>query len=345
MKHLFIILLVLSLACAKTPPPFLITTQSSNTNSLLIGLQVVNENIVWASGTNSTILRTTNGGEKWETYKYTEVDSLQFRDIHAWDSEKAVVLSAGDGNQSGIYLFSASDSSWTKTFSMSYSDGFLDALNFWDREKGIAFGDAVNGKPFILFTNDGGQNWQEVDRDNVPQARDGEGGFAASGTNIAVRPGGIAMIGTGAGGNARLLYTTNYGQNWDARETPMVKGEAAGITSVRFINDQKGIIVGGDLTVKDAYTDNLFITDSRGAVWYPMARPYTKGAFYGSAYVKFNNQEVILITGPQGADISYDLGKTWSLVLNKNLWSCDIHPSGNGWLVGQKGAIFKMELN
>lgn len=344
MKHLLILLVVLSFSCAKTPPPYSLVAQQSNTNSLLIGLQVVDENVVWVSGTNSTILRTLNSGKKWESFQYSEIDSLQFRDIYAWDADKAVVLSAGEGDQSGIYIFNAQDSSWTKAYSMPYAEGFLDALNFWDKERGIAFGDAVNGKPFLLFTLDGGRNWQEVKRENIPNAGDGEGGFASSGTNIAVRPGGIAMIGTGAGGNARLLITADYGQSWTVRQTPMVTGEAAGITSVRFITDQKGIIVGGDLTIKDKYTENLFITDSRGAVWYPMARPFTKGAFYGSAFVKINEQEVILITGPQGADISYDLGKTWTMVVNKNLWSCDIHSSGNGWLVGQKGAIFKVEL-
>ena len=39
---------------------------SSGTNSSLRGLSVVNDNVVWVSGSNGTVGRTTNGGKTWQ---------------------------------------------------------------------------------------------------------------------------------------------------------------------------------------------------------------------------------------------------------------------------------------
>ena len=64
--YLFAILVfaVLGAPAAFSQQPTL-TPQNSNTNALLIAVSPVDENVVWAVGTNSTFVVTTDGGNTW----------------------------------------------------------------------------------------------------------------------------------------------------------------------------------------------------------------------------------------------------------------------------------------
>src|SRR5262245_32538156 len=67
------------------------------------GLCAVDQNVVWASGTEGTFLRTTNGGETWHAGKVAGAEGLDFRDVEARDDQTAWLLSSGNGSQSRIY--------------------------------------------------------------------------------------------------------------------------------------------------------------------------------------------------------------------------------------------------
>ena len=318
-----------------------ITVQSSPTDQLLIGLHILDEQTVWASGTGATVVFTSDGGQSWNKATWDNDPKLQFRDIHGFSATQAVVLSSGTGADSRIYTLDTSQNTWLEVYRMPHETGFLDALAFWDASQGIAYGDAVSGKPFILITTDGGQNWLEVPGASLPDAGPGEGGFASSGTNIALPEPGVAIIGTGAGGNARLLITQDFGKTWSAKETPMVKGEAAGITSVRMLDAQRGIIAGGDLGQMNSYLDQLYLTQDQGETWTKINPSRTPGPIYGSALTRIGQSEVLITTGPKGAQVTEDWGRTWQPISDQNLWSTDLHSSGVGYLVGQKGMILK----
>ena len=73
-----------------------------------------------------------------------------------------------------------------------------------------------------IFT---GHSWSRIDPSILPESSyEGEGGFASSGSCIATFEEGIAWIGTGSNGNARILKTTDYGNSWEAFDTPIIKG-------------------------------------------------------------------------------------------------------------------------
>lgn len=59
---------------------------------------------------------------------------------------------------------------------------FYNALDFWDEENGIAFGDAIDGRLLILRTSDGGDTWQELPFEQRPEVQNNQYAFAASGT-------------------------------------------------------------------------------------------------------------------------------------------------------------------
>jgi photosystem II stability/assembly factor-like uncharacterized protein len=72
--------------------------QKSNTTATLHGLSIVNANVVWASGTGGTFVRTTDGGETWEAGTVPGGEKLDFRDVYAVDAKTAYLMSIGKGD-------------------------------------------------------------------------------------------------------------------------------------------------------------------------------------------------------------------------------------------------------
>src|ERR1700756_3222758 len=59
------------------------------------GLSVVSANIVWASGTEGTVIRTVDGGKNWSVMHVAGAENLDFRGIKAFDEKTAVIMSSG----------------------------------------------------------------------------------------------------------------------------------------------------------------------------------------------------------------------------------------------------------
>src|SRR5438270_6889536 len=76
--------------------------QASDTTAGLRGLDAVSSEIVWASGTHGTWLRTIDGGSHWQGGRVVGSESLDFRDVAAFDAATAFLLSSGPGAQSRI---------------------------------------------------------------------------------------------------------------------------------------------------------------------------------------------------------------------------------------------------
>lgn len=341
MKRLLFILALVTIACQ--PKPYNVSKEILNpgTTALLQAISIVDPQTVWISGHQATFLRTTDAGKNWQVFQYSPIDSLQFRDIHAISADQIILMSAGPGAMSRIFKFHV-DRGFEQTYLMEDSLGFLNTIEFWDNQTGLAFGDSFNGQLFVLKTTDGGDSWQRIDPNKLPAAGEGEGGFAASGTCISTQPAGKAWIATGAGGNARILFTPDFGETWEEFQTPMVKGPAAGTTSIHMISDQLGTIVGGDLSVKDDYTKNTAVTFDGGKTWTLTGFPQTKGAFYGSDLISTGDNYLWMACGPNGIDYSQNLGQTFQTLDSLNYWAVDLHESGFGYATGTNGRILKI---
>ena len=186
-------------ACAPEEPTLTptVTQLTSGTTALLQAVSVVNADTVWVSGHAGTYVRTTDGGTTWTAGVVPGADTLQFRDVHAINGSTAYLLAAGPGDMSRIYKTSDAGSSWELQFVNDQPDAFFDCLDFWDADHGVAFSDAIGGEFVILETNDGGAAWGRRPNASVPDAQEGEGSFAASGTCLSVagdRHGGIGTL-------------------------------------------------------------------------------------------------------------------------------------------------------
>ena len=164
----------------------------SGTAENLRGISVVSAKVAWASGTHGTYLRTRDGGNSWQAAQVPGAEGLDFRDVEAFGSDAAYLLAAGPGEQSRIYKTTDGGAQWKLQFTNTNPKGFFDCMAFWDREHGIAVGDPVGddaGKLRfeVLVTADGGAHWDVSATKAMPEAVEGEGAFAASGTCVAVQ--------------------------------------------------------------------------------------------------------------------------------------------------------------
>lgn len=172
-------------------------SQKSGTPASLRGLCVVDKRIVWTSGTEGTVLRTIDAGRSWSVFQVDGAETLDFRDIHAFGVNTAVILSAG--TPAVVYRTADGGQSWSKRYEHPHPDAFFDAMDFWDPLHGIAMSDPVEGQVLIITTEDGGQTWTELERGKQPEAILGEGGFAASGTCLRCLSDSKVVIGLGGG--------------------------------------------------------------------------------------------------------------------------------------------------
>src|SRR5262249_27356444 len=109
------------------------------TTSSFRGLSVVNKNVIWASGSDGTVMHTTDGGKNWLLITVAGAEKLDFRGIRAFDEKTAVIISSGpaERDQARIYRTVDGGKTWQKVFEEKRAGIFFDAVAFWDRKHGI----------------------------------------------------------------------------------------------------------------------------------------------------------------------------------------------------------------
>jgi len=231
------------------------TLVTTGVTARLRGISAPSSRVVWASGTAGTVIRTADGGATWSRLEIPDSTALDFRDIDAVDERTAYALSIGDGDASRIYKTSDAGRTWTLQFRNDNPRAFYDAMAFRDARTGFAFSDSIDGRMMVLTTTDGGAHWSPI-ASGLPAALEGEGAFAASGTNIALGRSQI-WIGTNT---SRVLRSTDNGRTWNVTTTPLPSSASAGIFSIAFADENRGVVVGGDYEVESAAVNNAAIT-------------------------------------------------------------------------------------
>jgi photosystem II stability/assembly factor-like uncharacterized protein len=302
----------------------------------LRGLSVVSERVVWASGSVGTVLRTTNGGRAWQSVGPPGTETLQFRDIEAFDSKNAVILSIGTGADSRIYVTSDGGQTWALTFVNDHPEAFYDCMTFFDKKRGLALSDPVEGRFRILATRDGGRSWNVVDAD-MPPALAGEFAFAASGQCITSAGGRDAWFATGGGAEARVFRSDDRGESWKVSSTEIPSGPSSGIFALAFRDPRHGLAVGGDFAVPTVAPDATALSDDGGKRWRLVAdapNEYRSGAHWVTG-------RVALAVGPTGSDVSTDRGRSWDRFDSGSFDTVDC-ARGACWASGEQGRVAKL---
>jgi len=313
--------------------------QSLDRAASIRGLSVVDEQVAWLSGSLNTIARTTDGGQSWQLLPAPASDSLDFRDIEAFDSLRAVVMSAGPGLQSQVYRTEDGGQSWELKLLNPDTAGFFNGIAFWDAQHGLLTGDPVDGKLLIMTTGDGGRSWQRIPPAAIPPVDSMEYGFAASGSHISTAADSLAWIGTG-GRSARVFRSTDGGRSWSVTATPMISGDpSTGIFSIAFLNNQQGIAVGGDYTRPTLVNDNIMSSSDGGRSWRLIEGHQVA---YRSCVREVDGW--FLTCGPGGSDISYDLGRSWQRIDTTAYHVIAVGKEREAvWAAGPEGKVAKIK--
>ncbi len=321
--------------------------QSSGCTASFRGLSIVDDLVVWASGSAGTVVKTLDAGETWQVVPIGGAEELDFRDIHAFSDSTAVVVSAG--TPSRIYRTETAGESWKLVFEHENQTAFFDALAFHENW-GIAFSDPIDDRLELVISEDGGKTWSILPVEQKPTCWPGEAGFAASGSCLQLHDGKIWI---GLGGKheenqARVFYAEiDRLDVWHKVPTSIGSNESSGIFSLAFANADHAVAIGGNYLEADNTDDNVSISDNRGVSWRGISGDPPSG--YRSAIAFFstdNGNPIGVCVGPNGTDMTFDFGESWRRVSSVGFHALGFSPTGkSGWGVGSEGRIGKIRID
>jgi photosystem II stability/assembly factor-like uncharacterized protein len=304
------------------------------------GLDAVDRNTAWISGGSisggsGSVWRTTDGGASWQDVSPPDAEGLSFRDVEARSATTAVVLSIGPGEASRVYRTTDGGGTWTETFRNTDEQAFYNCLDFYpDGKRGLAVSDPVDGKFRVIATDDGGRSWRVLPTTGMPDAS-GEFNFSASGECL-VTEGSRAWFGTG-GAASRVFHSTDRGLTWQATDSTIPAGEAAGVFALAVKNPRQAVAVGGDFAAPADGTDASAYSND--------GRTWTNGgdlAHLGedAAWLP-GTRRTVLVVGESGAvggsSVSRDGGRTWTVFSESGYHTLDCTADKACFAAGGRG--------
>jgi photosystem II stability/assembly factor-like uncharacterized protein len=214
----------------------------------------------WATGRNSTLLKTTDGGMEWSKVDGIEklikspIDSSDhnfgFSDIHFTDPKHGWLIGnfyeRARGDIGGVFKTSDGGATWkrvpltiqTKNNSGRFTPGSLHSAQFTDANTGSITGEMYDGENrffFALHTRDGGQTWSLF---RIPSRSTHNSQFLdpARGWTAAFAP----RAGEAETHDTILLQTDSGGLSW--RVDLIARGRR--IRGIFFLSPTKGWAVG-----------------------------------------------------------------------------------------------------
>ena len=332
---IFFLSLILIIGFRQAPQPE-VQLLTSGTATSLRGLSVVNNNVVWVSGSNGMVGKSMNGGKNWNWMTIKGFEKTEFRDIEAFDANVAIVMASGEP----AFILRTTDggATWKTAYENRNKGMFLDAMDFSTPLHGLVVGDPINSKIFLAETLDGGISWKEkLFSGQHAIADSGEAFFAASGSNIRLFENGEFFL-TSGGTRSRLITKTS------AQVLNLSQGkESTGANSIDIFDDgipnkpgRQMVIVGGDFLAHDLELGNCIYSTNGGNSWKtPKVPPHG----YRSC-VEYVSKQDIISCGPNGVDHSSDGGKTWDWISKEAFNVCRIARTGKAiFLAGNNGKI------
>lgn len=299
------------------------------------GLSVVDQNIVWVSGSNGMVGKSIDGGKTWDWITIKGYENRDFRDIEAFDERTAIIMAIAEPAM--ILKTDDGGANWKTIFIDSTKGMFLDAMDFMPNGQGMVIGDPVNGKLFQAQTSDFGETWTKIELEYLKQVKDGEAMFASSGTNIRLIDKNTPVIITG--GKTSRLWIKNKILN-----LPIIQGcNSCGGNSVAvktsLFHGRKIIVVGGDFLIPTQIKQNCVLSNNFGKKWVSPTQPPNG---YRSS-VEFINTKKLITCGISGVDISFDGGYTWKMISNESFHVCKKSKSGTIVFLAGKDKIAVLE--
>lgn len=314
--------------------------QNSGTDANFRAVSAVSRKVVWLGGSKGTFVRTIDGGQSWQSGVVKGAEACDFRDVHGVDAQTAYLMSAGPAEQGQARLYKTMDGgqSWQLLYETRQAGVFFDGIDFWNEREGIVFSDPVEGKWFVLKTQDSGKTWIRIPAEQLPAMQSGEAAFAASGTSLLVRKGKQKQvwIGSGGVGKGRVFASADGGQTWTVTETSLLANQTSGVFGLWFSADgRRGMAVGGDYKQEKMVSANVSVTSDGGKTW-RVATP-TNPPGLKEAVGALTAQRLVAV-GPSGTGYTDDFGQTWTAI-DESAFHAISCADGACWAVGAKGKV------
>ena len=302
-------------------------------------MSVPSEKVIWASGSKGMVAKSSNEGLSFEWMQVKWYEQRDFRAMHAWNDQEAILVAVAA--PAVILKTIDGGASWNKVYENVDTSMFLDALQFSDENNGTVIGDPIDGKLFILTTNNKGATWSKMSNDYFKSdLNNGEAFFASSNSNL-IHIGKELLFVTG-GLSSRLW------KNGVAEALPLLQGtSSSGANSIAISPNQKYIvIVGGDFSKDQLATQNIVgyqkSLSKKQMNWEPLTLANPNG--YKSS-VDFIDNNRLITCGTSGVDFSKDKGLSWETISKAPFHIAKKHPTKRGaYLAGSGGRISFVEL-
>ena len=286
---------------------------SSKADCSFRGLSVVTDKIVWVSGSKGTVGRSVDGGQTWTWTKVPGFEKSDFRDIEAFDKNRAVIMASGtpaiilktvDGGQT-----------WKLVFKDDRPEMFLNAMDFWDKKRGMMVGDPINGHFVLLETKDGGDSWKLWDTSLCPIALDSEAVFAASGTSLRFFRDKAKIAFVTGGKYSRVVLYQTCPQFTVSAFLPMTNGKPSQGTFSFAINKKGNLVyVGGDYSNDTSQQQTFFYIDEKAnEIFVKAPSGYRSGVEFLSG-----NKVRVISSGTKGVDLC-----NYKSCGSHNCWECN----------------------
>lgn len=337
--------------------------QESGSTASLRGLCVVDENVAWASGSGGTVLRTQDGGRSWKDVSVKDADEMDFRDVHAFDENVAVIVNAG---QPAVF-FRTTDGgkSWKEVFRHENESSFFDAVAAINSDHLIAMSDPVDDRILLVESLDRGETWKELPADRRPEKLEGEAGFAASGSNMIVeKDTGNIYLALGAhvegkeAETSRVVVSRDSARTWEAFNVPMKRNPSSGIFSLICLPEVPGeflidgaaqdtfngvcVMVGGNYLDPEDDSNNVAVGPFGETNNILVPTKKTRGYRSGVTHTFMGEMPIVLAVGPDGTDISYKYGTDWQAFSDEGFHAVKSTQNGVVWASGADGRIAKL---
>lgn len=306
--------------------------KSISTDTISIRALDYGDGDYWFSGSNGQYGKINAATEKLVNSQVTidDGDKIEFRSI-AVTPQYTYILSAG--NPALIYKITQANDEVKLVYTEFEERVFYDSMKFWNDQEGIAFGDATEDCLSVIKTFDGGETWAKCKCTYLPEFIKDEAAFAASNSNIAIY-GDNVWLATG-GAAARILHSKDRGSNWEEYSTPIIAGsEMSGIYAIDFIDDKRGVLIGGDWNNKEDNLYNKAITYDGGKSWKLMDKGNGPGYSSDIIFVPETDGNEILAVGSQGIWWSGTQGNSWKKVSDDGFYTVKMINKTEGYLAG-----------
>lgn len=221
---------------------------------------------------------------------------------------------------------------------------FYDSMFIGNDGFGVAVGDPITSCLSILFTTNGGEDWNKLLCDNLPEIVEGEAAFAASNTNVKIINQTVFIV--SGGKKSRLFKSVDKGKTWNVFNTPIIQGkQMTGAFSMDFYNEKIGMLVGGNYEDQQNSEANKAITFDGGATWNLIANKESFGYASCVQFVPGKKGKELFVCGTSGVFYSKNFGKKWKKILDDNdYYTLRIKDSKTLFLAG-KNKVTKLTLN